>query len=175
MGEQKLEYKRTGDCTNEAIAILVEDCITYGFSEKESIEYIEKRYRKIGTSTLYRYKHAIDSDEYPQKFLNEYTRIGFVKTHLKLIRSMESVYRDMFKVFGQIAAKEEKTDSEKYLMVRYAQGLAQINERISRLNLGNPIISQIKKSMELEKVGKVVSGVRNNQEGTGALSQYKFE
>jgi hypothetical protein len=85
----KLEYRQ------KLLAKLVSDCITYRLTEKEALQYIEKEYGKpISSKTYFNIKARVESDESNQAWFNQFTRIGFVQLHRKLLDNLMKIYED---------------------------------------------------------------------------------
>lgn len=83
---------------NKALTILVEDSILYGFSEKESIEYITKRFgKKISTSFYYSKKRNIEAGKQADQWLTYFTKSDFILHHKQLLDSINMIQQDNFK------------------------------------------------------------------------------
>lgn len=61
----------------ESLLQLVFDCATYRFTEKESLEYIQKRFGKtISGRTYRRYKQNFENGNETKKRINDFVRVG---------------------------------------------------------------------------------------------------
>jgi len=83
---------------NEIINSLVADCVNYGFTEKEALIYIKSRLnREISKETYYRRKKSINSGQYANEWINQFSRIGFVVKHKSIIEVIETMQQDTLK------------------------------------------------------------------------------
>lgn len=91
----------------KTLMALILDCDRYGFSDKQTLVYIEKRFRKIAQSTLTLYKHqALELADYTNEFFNYYAKAGFAVQHHKLMMGLEAQLRDT----ENLLRKEEKKE-----------------------------------------------------------------
>ena len=103
----KLEYRQ------KLLDKLVSDCITYRLTEKEALQYIENEYGKpISSKTYFKIKARVESDESNQAGLNQFTRIGFVQLHRKLVDNLMKIYEDNLNRFF-IVSREIRSESKK--------------------------------------------------------------
>ena len=105
--ETKLQYGQ------KLLDKLVTDCITYRLTEKQAHRYIEEEYGKpIASKTYFTIKSRIESQSKltSQLWLDEFTRIGFVPHHRKLIDNLERIYEDNLNRFFIESRKEPRND-----------------------------------------------------------------
>lgn len=124
---------------------LVTDCITYRLSEKESLEYITTRYKKISRRHYFRIKKQILSDQELDDFFNHHARIGFVLDHKKRRDEMELVLGYLMKRWLSITEGNLFRFSD---MTRLAETIIHVNQRAEDLSLSNSIIFKIKEDFE---------------------------
>jgi len=126
---------------------LIQDCVTYRLTDKDSQEYI-KQYTEITLSEKYinKKKKEIESDPNIQQWLNHHTRIGFIKEHKTRMGEMEKIQQKLIKLF--------LSETDIKLVATLSERIESINRRLSELNLGSPIIAQIKLKMEVANTGK---------------------
>ncbi len=123
---------------------LVSDCITYRLNEKESIRYIEKRYKKISRRHFYRIKNKINSDDSLNDYFDNHARIGFVIDHKRRVDEIESVLAKLMKKWLNIT--ENNADVSE--MTRLAETIIHASKRSVELSLANSVISKIKQDIE---------------------------
>lgn len=148
---------------------LAADCRTWRLKEDEALVYFRKMTGKprFSPSTLYRVYRQFDSDESVNAWMNEQARIGFVRTHRELIDEIDHIAEPLMRLYIEEANKPStipdpkdtnpdqsqrhrirNPDKNKYLMLKLAAELRELNERKSQLNLGNPIIASIKQKID---------------------------
>jgi hypothetical protein len=125
---------------------LIKDCITYKLSESEAVEYIRHRYGKSIATITYKHRKAqILSDESTNIWLNNFTRIGFVKNHQADIETIEKIRDDSI---HQLQIEIAKDPRDEYKILKLKQDIRDDTQLLSELNLGTPIISAIKAKLE---------------------------
>ena len=124
---------------------LVKDCITYKLSESEALEYIETRFKRISLSSYTFRKANVLNDESTNIWLNNFTRIGFVKNHQQDIETISKIRDDSIHQL-QIEINADKRDEYKILKLK--QDIRDNTQLLSELNLGTPIISAIKAKLD---------------------------
>jgi len=131
---------------------LVQDCITYRLTDKESQGYI-KQYTGVTFSEGYinKKKKEIESEPNITQWLNHHTRIGFIKEHKTRMDEMEKIQQKLIKLF--------LSEHDTKLLLLISERIESVNRRLSELNLGSPIISQIKQKMEVADTGEITSRV----------------
>lgn len=141
----------------EILNRLLQDCITYRLTDKESQQYIEQ-YTKITFSEGYinKKKKKIESEPSITQWLNHHTRIGFIKEHKTRMGEMELIQQRLIKLF--LNEKDVRN------ILSIAERMEAINRRLSELNLGSPVIAQMKqKIMEVtQDAGETSAGVQDS-------------
>jgi len=127
---------------------LVLDCDTYRLSEKEALEYISTRFRKsISARHYYRMKKKITSEDHLQDWLNEHARIGFVIEHKKRIDEIEIIRKALLEHLKNETLKPISEQDRKGI-IQLFETLLKINQRLTELSIGTPILQKIKKILE---------------------------
>jgi len=124
---------------------LIEDCLTYRLTEKESIEYIKERYQSITRNTLNNYKRHIESDETLNIYFNEHTRIGFVKEHVQRFKEMNIVLKGLLELWDKL---DMTIQADQQTRIRLAHAIISVNNRLENISLANPVISKIKAEID---------------------------
>ncbi len=130
---------------HKILQMLVQDCIIFRLNYLESQKYLEKNNIKISERHFYRIKRHIESDQNLQHWFNEQTKIGFMLEHKKRIDEIELILGSLLKVFQS----ELKENNYKFI-IKLSERIESLNKRLSELYLGNPIISEIKKEVEIQ-------------------------
>lgn len=136
------------DKDNKALTILVEDCILYGFSEKESMEYINKRFGKaISLSVYYTRKLNIEAGKQADQWLTYFTKTGFLVHHKQLLDSINMIQQDNFKrLVKELEKPYEIQDDLKILAIK--RDIRENVKTLAELGTSTPIVSQVKKKIE---------------------------
>jgi hypothetical protein len=136
------------DKDNKALTILVEDCILYGFSEKESMEYINKRFGKaISLSVYYTRKRNIEAGKQADQWLTYFTKTGFLVHHKQLLDSINMIQQDNFKrLVKELEKPYEIQDDLKILAIK--RDIRENVKTLAELGTSTPIVSQVKKKIE---------------------------
>jgi len=121
---------------------LIQDCITYRLTDKESQSYV-KQYTVVTLSEKYinKKKKEIESEPNITQWLNHHTRIGFIREHKTRMNEMEKIQEKLIHLF--------LSENDTKLLLLISERIESINRRLSELNLGSPIIAQIKKKLEV--------------------------
>ena len=138
--ETKLQYRQ------KLLDKLITDCITYRLTEKEAHKYIEQEFgRPISSKTYFTIKSKLESlsEETSLLWLNEFTRIGFVQHHRKLMDNLERIYEDNLNRFFIESRKEPRNDE---LILKINANIRENTRLLSNLGLGSPIIAGVKQS-----------------------------
>lgn len=144
---------------------LIVDCETYRLTESEAKEYVSRRTNgetELSHNRYYRMKRYIHSDPEIQSWFDHHTRIGFVIEHRKRISEMELVQKELLRLFEHETAKNEQ-DQDKTIILKLSAQIESTNKRLSELNLGNPVIAEIKKQVDI-KYGENAAGVSGSTE-----------
>jgi hypothetical protein len=137
--------------SNRFLNSLVQDCITFGLSEKESLEYIKVRYGKpISRASFTRIKSYIVSDRQTDTWLNNFTRIGFVKNHQQDIEVIRTLRDDSMR---QLLIETNRQQRDEYKILKLKDNVIETTKLLSELNLGTPIISSIKVKLSEKENG----------------------
>lgn len=136
------------DKDNKALNILIEDCLLYGFSEKESIEYINKRFGKpISLSVYYTRKRNIEAGKQADQWLTYFTKAGFLLHHKQLLDSINMIQQDNFKrLVKELEKPSEQQNELKVLTIK--RDIRENVKTLAELGTSTPIVSQVKKKME---------------------------
>ncbi len=141
----KLEYRQ------KLLDKLVSDCITYRLTEKEALQYIEKEYGKsISSKTYFNIKARIESDE---SWFNQFTRIGFVQLHRKLLDNLMKIYEDNLNKF-YIVSREIRNGNtrDEETIFKLNREIRENTKMLSDLSLGTPIIAAIKSKLQQHEI-----------------------
>lgn len=144
------------------------ECETYRLSEKESMEYIKKKTggECITSSRHYhRIKKRIRSEDECQDWLNHQARFGFVIEHKKRIDEMEIVQRELMRLLLSETTKDESAQNKDLILKTLSQ-IESANKRLAELNLGSPVIAEIKNQMERDNAKGIPEGTENTIKGT---------
>lgn len=150
---------------------LVKEAIFYRFKEAEAIEYI--RIRTGGTPgpngtggtrvkpRAYRVRKArMQSDETAQNWLNEFTRIGFVKNHMDQIETIRRIQDQTIQEWAVESNKQFK-DPKRMAMLR--NDIRENARLLSDLTMDSPHVASIKAKVDkanaiLQASGQTDSG-----------------
>ena len=137
----------TEHISNHILNRLLQDCSTYRLTDKESQNYIEQYTKvKLHEKTINKKRKELEQDPHINQWLGHHTRIGFVKEHKKRMDEIEKVQEKLMKQFLQT--------NETQTIMELSDKIVNINKRLSELNLGSPIIAQIKQKMEVIEPGE---------------------
>ena len=153
----KLEYRQ------KLLDKLVSDCITYRLTEKEALQYIEKEYGKsISSKTYFNIKARVESDDSNQAWFNQFTRIGFVQLHRKLLDNLMKVYEDNMNRFF-IISRELRSGNirDEETIFKLNREIRENTKLLSDLSLGTPIIAAIKSKLKQHEIEYI-----NNNDNT---------
>lgn len=127
---------------------MVEDCLLYGFSEKESMEYIRTRFGKqISSSLYYSRKRNIEAGKQADQWLTYFTKAGFLVHHKQLLDSINMIQQDNFKrLVKELEKPYEAQNDLKILAIK--RDIRENVKTLAELGTSTPIVSQVKKKME---------------------------
>jgi histone H3/H4 len=136
------------DKDNKALTILVEDCLLYGFTERESMEYINKRFGKqISLSVYYTRKRNIEAGKQADQWLTYFTKAGFLIHHKQLLDSMNLIQQDNFKrLVRELDKPYEEQNEIKILTIK--REIRENVKTLAELGTSTPIVSQVKKKIQ---------------------------
>jgi hypothetical protein len=147
----------------KSLKSLVVDCITYNFTDKEALAYIENRLgRSIHYNTYKRVQREINQGLVTQEFLQQFSKVGFSIVHHELLQNSLNAYRDTNnKIFYlNLFMKSKKTEVEykkdrhyydDYL-IRLKQLQMQQGNEVLKYTLGTPVIAQMKAMIRQELI-----------------------
>ena len=137
---------------------LLQDCSIFRLTDKESQHYIEQYTNVIlHEKTINKKRKELESDPVINQWLGYQTRIGFVKEHKKRMEEIEKVQSKLMKKFLQT--------NDTQTIMELSDKIVNVNKRLSELNLGSPIIAQIKKKLEeVEYVRESTTGISDSPE-----------
>jgi len=152
----------------QLLYILMIECETYRLSEKESMEYIERKTGGeciISSRHYHRIKKRIRSEAECQDWLNHQARFGFVIEHKKRIDEMEIVQRELMRLLLSETTKDESAQNKDLILKTLSQ-IESANKRLAELNLGSPVIAEIKNQIEERDNAKgIPEGTENTIKG----------
>lgn len=152
----------------QLLYILMIECETYRLSEKKSMEYIKKKTDGeciISSRHYHRIKKRIKSKDECQNWLNNQARFGFVSEHKKRIDEMEIVQSELMKLLLSETTKDE-SEQNKDLILKILSQIESANKRLAELNLGSPVIAEIKNQVkERENAKGIPEGTENTIKG----------
>ena len=120
---------------------LVQDCVTFRLTEKEALEYIEKRFKKISETSYKQRKGRIMSDESTELWLNHFTRIGFIEHHKEQIETIKMIQRDSIQ---QLQIEKQREPRNQLLILKMREDIRENSKLLSELGVGTPIIAELK-------------------------------
>ena len=165
----KLQYRQ------KLLDKLVTDCITYRLTEKEAHRYIEEEYGKpIASKTYFTIKSRLESQSEvtSQLWLNEFTRIGFVQHHRKLIDNLERIYEDNLNRFFIESRKEPRNDE---LILKINANIRENTRLLCELGLGSPIIAGIKSKLQQYEIKSVFANTTPESESEQQQKQQQLQ
>lgn len=137
---------RISDSDSRFLTQLIIDCESYNLREKESLEYIEKRFgKRISRRTCYYYKNNVKNQENLriQTWIDNHTRVGYFLYHKKIIESLEKSFNDTsIQLLIEIQKRNEERDENKILKLKAEQ--RESAEILTEFTLATPIILKIK-------------------------------
>ena len=133
---------------NKALTILIEDCLLYGFTEKESMEYINTRFGKeISTSFFYKRKKKVEAGKQADQWLTYFTKTGFLIHHKQLLDSINMIQQDNFKrLVKELEKPYEEQNDFKILSIK--RDIRKNVKTLAELGTSTPIVSEVKKKIE---------------------------
>jgi hypothetical protein len=132
---------------NELLKRLVSECLTYDLRENQAMQYIRLQYpREISHRTYYAYKKKLVSESVALQWLNQFSKIGFVQNHHRLMVDAKRIYQDSLRRYFNEMAKGDK--SNRYLIMKMEESFRANGKWLLELSMGSPIISQIKAKIE---------------------------
>jgi hypothetical protein len=121
---------------------LVSDCITYGLSVDESLEYIKRQFGEIKERTFFRRKRKVKSDKSNMEWFSYFTRIGFVELHRKQMDILEMIQDDSLRrLYDEKLKPVEQRDD--YLILKLKKEIRENGNELSEFSLGTPTIAGV--------------------------------
>jgi hypothetical protein len=141
---------RISDSDSRFLTQLIIDCETYNLKERESLEYIEKRFgTHISRRTYYYYKNNVKNEEglRIQTWVENHTRVGYLVYFKKMIDSLEKSFNDTsIQLLIEIQKPYEERDENKILKLNAEQ--RESAKILTEFTLNTPIIMKIKEKMD---------------------------
>jgi hypothetical protein len=124
------------------------DCDLFGLSDKEAMEYVEKKTgRAISLTSYQRYKKLALNDNAASAWIDNFARIGFVDHYRKRMNEMETLQKNIYRQLNLELSKKPEEQNKKYI-ISLSSELRQNNIHLCQLGLGMPIIAKMKERIE---------------------------
>jgi hypothetical protein len=134
---------------------LVSDCITFGLDPKESMEYVKVWYGKpVSQRTINRRKEYLESEDSSVKWLNHFTRIGFVQFHQEQMEDLKKLKADSYRRFFEESIKKGK-DRNEYLILKLKADIRETTALMNAFALGGPIIAGHYARLKRKRLDKI--------------------
>jgi hypothetical protein len=134
---------------------LVSDCITFGLDPKESMEYVKVWYGKpVSQRTINRRKEILQSEDSSVKWLNHFTRIGFVQFHQEQMEDLKKLKADSYRRFFEESIKKGK-DRNEYLILKLKADIRETTALMNSFALGGPIIAGHYARLKRKRLDKI--------------------
>lgn len=125
---------------------LVADCVNFGLSEKEALNYIKIRLgREIAKDAYYRRKKKVDAGKYATEWLNYFTRVGYLITHKQILDVIDMVQKDTIRDY---LIENNRMQKDPELIHSLRNEIRENAKLMQEVSLGTPIIAQIKAKLE---------------------------
>lgn len=121
---------------------LVADCNIYALTEKQSLQYIHRRFgQEISSSYFYSIKKSLQSDTEVQAWLNDFCKVGFVLQHRKRLEELQLVQRILFDMLFAEREKENSGDGNdaSTTILSIMDRITQVSKRLQALQNATPI------------------------------------
>lgn len=137
---------------------LVSDCITFGLSVDESMEYIRRQFGEIRKRAFFRRKRKLNSDESTMEWLSYFTRIGFVELHRKITENIRMILDDSL---HRLYEEKQKPDGARddHLILKLKKDIKQSTLLLSELSLGAPVVAGIRAKLDKFQNGEAGHGI----------------
>jgi hypothetical protein len=134
---------------------LVGDCITFGLDPEESQKYVRIQYGKsVSQRTINRRKAYLESEDSSVKWLNHFTRIGFVQFHQEQLEDLKKLKADSYRRFFEESIKKGK-DRNEYLIIKLKEDIRQTTALMNSFALGGPIIAGHYARLKRKRLDKI--------------------
>jgi hypothetical protein len=138
------------------------DCDLFGLSDREGMDYVEKKTgRAISLTSYQRYKKIALNDNTSIAWLDHFARIGFVEHYRKRMNEMETVQKNIYRQLNLELSKKPEEQNKKYIIALSAE-IRQNNIHLCQLGLGMPIIAKMKDKI-LGRKQKILSIINDNK------------
>ncbi len=168
----------------ERLKALVQDCITYRLTEKESLVYIAERLGKpIGAAHYYTLKKSLESDSNAQDWINHFAKTGFISEHMKRYNEMDLLLQVAFRMLIDEDSKKSDERDPNVIFGLMSQ-ITQISKRLTNLQGGTPILSQIKALLDgryhhhpqQQQLGHIITTTnRANDDGSSNVEEEELQ
>jgi hypothetical protein len=131
---------------------LISDCITFGLHVKEALEYIrgECPPNGIGDRTYFRRRKKLLSDKSRDSWFSQFTRIGFVELHKKVMESLEKSYDD---TMHQLLIEQRKNPRNEIVILKLKGDQRKTGLMLSQMSLGTHVIAGVKAKLDKSEQG----------------------
>ncbi len=128
----------------ERLRALIQDCITYRLSEKESLAYVASRLgnKSISQAHYYVLKKRLESDSAAEKWINRFAKSGFISEHMRRHNEMNLLQDVAFAMLVEQRAKPPDEQDSSLILAIMSQ-ITKIGERLTSLQGGAPVLSQL--------------------------------
>lgn len=131
---------------------LVGDCDTYGLKPEAELLYIRQELGKdVDIRTVNRIKVELQNDSTTKKWYSTFAKIGFVKTHKKLVEDLQRSYDD---TMNRLFQEELKSPRNEGIVLRLKLDQRESALLIKEFSLGNPIIAAMQAKLDKAEVAK---------------------
>lgn len=152
---------------------LISDCISFNLKPEEAREYIRiESGHKISRTHYYRIREKQLSEESSQTWLNQFTRIGFVQNHRKLLDDATKVYEGSL---NRYFIESIRNPPDKELIIKLESSYRENAKLVSDLSAGTPIIAALKAKLQESNNNKGLenkeNATRNTEISEGVITQ----
>ena len=156
---------------SEIIQKLAWDCKIWNLSERESLTYFEQMGHPISRMKYYRILKFLESSRSIHVWMDQQAKTGFIINHREHFEEIERIKEPIMRMFilqtnlpdyvsdptdnnPNLKQRRRILNPQKkpYLILRLAERLESLNRRAAEINLGNPVVANIKTKIDqLEK------------------------
>jgi len=124
------------------------DCDLFGLSDKEGMDYVEKKTgRSISLTSYHRYKKLALKDETTTSWINNFGKIGFVNHYRKRITEMEYLQKTTLKQLHLELDKKPEEQDKKYV-IALIDCIRQTNIQLCQMGMGMPVLAKMKEILQ---------------------------
>jgi hypothetical protein len=121
---------------------LIGDCISFDLKPAEAVEYVRVELGEpLSYRSIARRKAKLLAEEKVQDWLNNFTRIGFVRLHKEQMEDLERMKRDYMKRYFEETIKRPRNEN---LILKIRDDIRQTMWMMSQFSLGSPVIAALK-------------------------------